>query len=292
MTSSGPTHSNPATDVVTANQLADYQFITAPLQTDQNGVALRCATGLGPPGISSNLALGGWYFSGMQIFVGSSCSGESNSVFQVRSANRRNFPGIINLYPCGPLSVDEEGIYSCMIMNSSMMVQTARVGLYLRGRSELLNMYPITSLSIIFYPYTAAPMIDTPSSSTVIVFFGASLTLSCTSQGSPPDTFTWMKDGTPVPLTPALITITHTNTTAIFRSDYTISYVTTSDMGTYTCTVTNPIGSDSSTITLIGKQVYIYSKTLKMHRHLIALHSGFTVSSTEGLQQHVLKPFA
>jgi len=151
VTSSGPTHSNPTTDLFTANQLADYQFITAPLQTDQVGVVLRCATGLGPHGSSNNLVLGGWYFNGMQIFAGSSCSEESSSVFQVRSANRRNFPGIINLYPCGPLSADEEGVYSCMIRTSSMMVQTTTVGLYISGRSELLDMYPITSLLTIFY---------------------------------------------------------------------------------------------------------------------------------------------
>ena len=94
-------------------------------------------------------------------------------------------------------------------------------------------------------------MIDPPSSSTVTVVVGDSLTLSCTSQGSPPDTFTWMKDGTPAPLIPTVTTVTHDTTTAEFRSDYTINNVTTSDNGTYTCTVTNPIGSDSETITVV-----------------------------------------
>jgi len=100
-------------------------------------------------------------------------------------------------------------------------------------------------------------MIDPPSSSTVIVFVGSPLTLSCTSQGSPPDTFTWMKDGTPAPLTPTLTTVTHNSTTAEFCSNYTINSVTTSDSGTYTCTVTNPIGSDSETITVNGKELSI-----------------------------------
>ena len=43
----------------------------------------------------------------------------------------------------------------------------------------------------------------------------------------------------------------HTNTSAVFRADYSIDSVTTSDSGTYTCTVTNPIGSNSAIITVV-----------------------------------------
>ena len=43
----------------------------------------------------------------------------------------------------------------------------------------------------------------------------------------------------------------HTSTSAVFHADYSIDYVTTSDNGTYTCTVTNPIGDDSATITVV-----------------------------------------
>jgi len=108
-------------------------------------------------------------------------------------------------------------------------------------------------------------MIDPPSSSTVTVFVGDRLTLSCTSRGSPPDTFTWMKDGTTAPLTSSFTTMTHDNTTAEFRSDYTISNVTTSDNGTYKCTVTNPIGSNSSTITVVvvGELMLVYRTPLQ-----------------------------
>ena len=93
-------------------------------------------------------------------------------------------------------------------------------------------------------------MIDPPSSSTVTVVVGDSLTLSCTSRGSPPDTFTWMKDGTLIDPQPNVATLSHYNTTANFQTNYTISNVTTSDSGTYTCTVTNPIGSDNKTISV------------------------------------------
>ena len=51
--------------------------------------------------------------------------------------------------------------------------------------------------------------------------------------------------------------MTHTNTSAVFHADYSINSVTTSDNGTYTCTVTNPIGSDSETITVnVGKFIF------------------------------------
>ena len=43
----------------------------------------------------------------------------------------------------------------------------------------------------------------------------------------------------------------HTSTSAVFRADYSIDSVTTHDNGTYTCTVANPIGSDSASITVI-----------------------------------------
>jgi len=100
--------------------------------------------------------------------------------------------------------------------------------------------------------YVVAPVIDPPSSSTVKVAIGNSITLSCTSRGSPPDTFTWMKDGSPVTSSPTLNVVNHDSTNAVFRSDYTINNVTTSDSETYTCTVTNPIGSDSQTISVVA----------------------------------------
>jgi len=93
-------------------------------------------------------------------------------------------------------------------------------------------------------------MIDPPSSSTITVDVNSPLTLSCTSRGSPPDTFTWKKNGIPVTPPPRIFTVNHTDSVAVFQINYTIHSVTTSDNGTYTCTVTNPIGSDSETITV------------------------------------------
>ena len=49
----------------------------------------------------------------------------------------------------------------------------------------------------------------------------------------------------------------YTNTNAVFRANYSIDNVTTSDSGMYTCIVTNPIGSNSTTImvAVIGKLI-------------------------------------
>ena len=98
--------------------------------------------------------------------------------------------------------------------------------------------------------YTAAPVLDTPSSSNVTVYVGDPLTLSCTSRGSPPDTFTWKKDNGTV-LQSTTTPVTYNANSAVFRADYSIDNVTTSDSGTYTCTVTNPIGNDSANITVV-----------------------------------------
>ena len=90
----------------------------------------------------------------------------------------------------------------------------------------------------------------------------SSFTLSCTSEGSPPDTFTWQKDDDPAVLQSSIIAVDHTNTSAVFRADYTIDSVSTSDSGLYTCTITNPLGSDSATIAIINAGMCLYTQVL------------------------------
>ena len=100
-------------------------------------------------------------------------------------------------------------------------------------------------------------MIHPPSSSTVTVNVSSSLTLSCTSQGSPPDTFTWRKNSGSL-LESTITPVDYTNTSAVFRANYSIDNVSISDNGTYTCTVINPIGTDSASITVVGKLFICY----------------------------------
>ena len=96
------------------------------------------------------------------------------------------------------------------------------------------------------------------SLSAVDIILGSNIILTCTSSGSPPDKFTWMKDGVPVTHSTDITTVTYTNTMAVFSSSYTISNVSISDNGTYTCIVTNPIGSDHYNFTVtIRKLLYV-----------------------------------
>ena len=89
-------------------------------------------TGLGPSGTDDNNALGGLYFNGNRIPNGA-CS---SSVVQPNGTSLDNFVGVIDIFQCGAFSVSGEGVYTCTIMNSSIMDQSMRLGVYFAGRSE------------------------------------------------------------------------------------------------------------------------------------------------------------
>ena len=78
--------------------------------------------------------LGGWYFNGNTVPVGD-CN-DSIPVVQENGAFINNHIGLINLFQCGTFSIAEEGVYTCKMMNSSMMNQSIRLGLYLTERSK------------------------------------------------------------------------------------------------------------------------------------------------------------
>ena len=58
-------------------------------------------------------------------------------------------------------------------------------------------------------------------------------------------------------LTSTVTAVDHTSTSAVFRADYLIDRVTTDDSGIYTCNITNPLGTDSTSIVVINASTYV-----------------------------------
>ena len=115
--------------------------------------------------------------------------------------------------------------------------------------------------------YVAAPIIDqTPE--IILARINTSLTLNCTSRGSPPDTFTWMKDDSVVSAS-TVTALDHTNTNAVFNASYTIDSVTTNDSALYTCIVTNPLGTDNTSIVVINASTCLLTLFAKQVINLI-----------------------
>ena len=122
-----------------ANALTDYSYINATDGNPSNALISRCMTGLHPSG-NDNGALGGWYFNGSKIPNEESCS---SNIIQPKPGGA--LAGVINLFQCRQFTTAVEGIYTCTMMNGSMMDQSVRVGIYLNRRSESRDyIYPIT----------------------------------------------------------------------------------------------------------------------------------------------------
>ena len=127
-------------NLIPANAITDYSYINARDGDPDGALIARCLTGLGPTSTSTNAngALGGLYFNGTMILnsdEGASCSSD---VIQVRPGV--TIAGVTNFHQCEAFSTSVEGIYTCTMMNSSMMVQSVRFGVYFTGRSELVDL--------------------------------------------------------------------------------------------------------------------------------------------------------
>ena len=247
VTLTGGVDTTGSNDVTASNIINDYSAATA-IDPNDADLLFRCVTGLGPTS-NNNAETSSLYFNNELIPHGE-CDGP---VVQSRGATISSFVGVINVFLCERFTTRQEGVYTCTMRNSDMVDQSVRVGVYLLGRSELLCYKPSVLFILLILLYTvAAPVITTATSSIVNIVIGAPLTLYCTSEGSPPDTFTWMKDGVSVAQSPNITTVHHNVTSAVFRTMYTINSAATSDSGTYTCTVTNPVGNDTHVITVIA----------------------------------------
>ena len=120
--------------IVSANAISDYSYVNDRSDDIQ---LTRCVTGLGPNGTDDNTALGRVYFNGKRIpNVG--CGDISSPLFRIQSGYLGNVVGVINIVQCRTFSTAVEGIYTCIMMNSSMMSESIRFGVYFTGRSKSL----------------------------------------------------------------------------------------------------------------------------------------------------------
>ena len=126
-------------NLISANELTDYSYINARSGTGNGNLLARCMTGLGPTStsINANGALGGLYFNGNIIPNSDESASCGSDVIQARPGNAA--AGVINFHQCGTFTTAAEGVYTCTMMNSSMMDQSVRFGIYLTGRSESLD---------------------------------------------------------------------------------------------------------------------------------------------------------
>ena len=82
-------------------------------------------------------------------------------------------------------------------------------------------------------------------------------TLTCVSTGSPATTVSWVKDGVPLSIDGSTYQLTQTITDRVsstYSNVLTVSETApTGIAGTYTCTVSNDLGTDSSDVTAVGE---------------------------------------
>ena len=66
-----------------------------------------------------------------------------NGFVEAKGADFDKNPGVLNVRLCGgkELTTSTEGVYTCRLMNSSIMYQSVSVGVYYSGRSESFYMH-------------------------------------------------------------------------------------------------------------------------------------------------------
>ena len=124
-------------DIVSANALSDYSYVNARDIVTSGVQIARCVTGLGPSAPDDNSVVGGVYFNGNRIpNVG--CGHSSSPIIRQQPAGDLNNLAVINVNQCPTFSFAAEGIYTCIMINSSMMNESIRFGVYFTSRSESL----------------------------------------------------------------------------------------------------------------------------------------------------------
>ena len=113
------------------NVLNDYSVIYLNGTEQNRGILFRCVSGLGSSGRNNNSVIGDLYFNNKPL-PGDTCNG---FVVAEGANNLDRYPGVYNARLCRNLTTTTEGVYTCILMNSSMMYQSMSVGVYFSGRS-------------------------------------------------------------------------------------------------------------------------------------------------------------
>nr|WOJ52303.1 peroxidase-like protein 6 [Halisarca dujardinii] len=126
----------------------------------------------------------------------------------------------------GSLNAEDAGMYTCLVFN-------------VFGRAQL-------DITVSFTGELVKPtIINVPSM--VTVARGSSTSLTCTARSNPKGVIVWEKDGRPLPQNGRFLADSNSYKLRIFDVEH-------SDAGMYTCTVTNQLGSDQATITVIVRE--------------------------------------
>ena len=116
--------------IIRTNVLDDYSVIYLNGSEQSPRILFHCVSGLAS---ITDDEFGGLYFNNMSLPY-DNCNGFLLS----KRANITIHPGVLNILLCRKLTTSTEGVYTCRLMNSSMMYQSVRVGVYFSGRSESL----------------------------------------------------------------------------------------------------------------------------------------------------------
>ena len=150
------------------------------------------------------------------------------------------------------------GVKYCTVSNSNVQCHP-----YLVSFLFISSLYPSLFnskifkkfFSIIIHTRTHPPLAVSPIISS-LTYQEASRTLTCVSTGSPPTVVEWMKNGQPLTINGFLYSLSQTvtdRTASTYNNTLSVSETAPGGVaGTYTCTVSNELGSANMSVVAVG----------------------------------------
>ena len=163
--------------------------------------------------------------------------------------NPKNRPGVLQLRTRS-LNTTDQGIYTCTVPDSNGNQIIISIGLYLTGFSGEKQYFVTLLHHMIISNLTEGPTISN------LTYQEENRTMTCVSTGSPATTVSWIKDGQNLitdDSTDYTLTQTITNRVSSTYSNVLTVSEGVSVAGTYNCTVTNDLGSDSDIVMAVGE---------------------------------------